>query len=87
MMHDLRPSELKIGAFLGLESHFPVLGGYIPMKIPIGPRSRLGGHIPKSGRQDFGLPLVLAALWAGLSCYWDFLQNRHGGIHHRAASI
>ena len=58
MMHDRRPSELKIGAFLGLEGHFPVLGGHIPMKIPIGTEIPIGGSYPEIRQAGFRIALA-----------------------------
>ena len=59
MMHDRRPSELKTGAFLGLEGHFPVLGGHIPMKIPIGTEIPIGGSYPEIPQAGFRSCLAL----------------------------
>ena len=64
-MHDLRPSELKIGAFLGLENRFPVLGGHIPMKIPIGTEIPIGGSYPEIRQAGFRVALVCVSLHCG----------------------
>ena len=58
MVHDRRPSELKTGAFLGLEGHFPVLGGHIPMKIPIGTEIPIGGSYPEIRQAGFRFSLA-----------------------------
>ena len=45
------------GAFLGLESHFPVLGGHIPMKIPTGTEIPIGGSYPEIRQAGFRVAL------------------------------
>jgi len=58
MMHDRRPSKLKIGAFPDLESQIPVLGSHIPMKIPIGTEIPIGGSYPEIRQAGFRVALV-----------------------------